>query len=349
MREREFARLDVPAASAIGPDHGSGVARRREARRRVLFDRGRRGRCRGQALLHRPALPPHPWLVAGGRPVDRRRRAARSGEPGGRPLGPPAGAVLGRAQRHGLQHRPGPPGRCAGHRPDARQRRIGDAAVALPGNMWANGEFADRIDPVTYTFTPLGHIFAQAMAAPKPQEYVSPDGSLVLPAFRVWNQGPDDHRGWRWSDALDAYGLVTARPGERVFADQRLREPQLQRAGRRQRQRDRPARGRRPRRRKRGARRQRQPLRRQRAGVRLRARRQAGAPHRRAGAPAAAGVRRSRPAHAVHPHPPRAVCDSDRLNGRPGPQDGAEQVGVSRTVLGNDVSRRGFDWRWTIL
>ena len=96
-------------------------------------------------------------------------------------------------------------------------RPHGDAAVALPGNMWANGEFADRIDPVGYTFPPLGTFFTRAMAAPKPEEYVSPDGSLVLPAFRVWNQGPDDHQGWRWSDTLDAYGLVTAHPGERVF------------------------------------------------------------------------------------------------------------------------------------
>ena len=46
------------------------------------------------------------------------------------------------------------------------------------------------------------------MGEARPQDYVSPDGSLVLPAFRVWNQGPDDHRGWRWSDTLDSYGLV---------------------------------------------------------------------------------------------------------------------------------------------
>jgi hypothetical protein len=91
------------------------------------------------------------------------------------------------------------------------------AAVALPGNVWANGEFADRIDPATYAFPPLSHFFTSAMAAPKAKEYVSPDGSLVLPAFRVWNQGPDDHQGWRWSDTLDAYGLVAARPGERVL------------------------------------------------------------------------------------------------------------------------------------
>ena len=91
-----------------------------------------------------------------------------------------------------------------------------DALTLLPGNMWANGEFADRIDPNTYRFPPLAEFFTGAMAQPKPLEYVSPDGSLVLPAFRVWNQGPDDHQGWRWSDTLDAYGLVGARPGERL-------------------------------------------------------------------------------------------------------------------------------------
>lgn len=99
--------------------------------------------------------------------------------------------------------------------PTPAQPREG-ALTALPVNMWANGEFADRIDPATYQFPTLADFFLRAMAAPKPQEYVSPDGSLVLPAFRVWNQGPDDHQGWRWSDSLDAYGLVTARPGERV-------------------------------------------------------------------------------------------------------------------------------------
>ncbi|HWU95652.1 MAG TPA: glycosyl hydrolase family 28-related protein [Sphingomonas sp.] len=90
------------------------------------------------------------------------------------------------------------------------------AATLLPVNMWANGEFADRIDPATYQFPPLADFFTRAMASPKAKEYVSPDGSLVLPAFRVWNQGPDDHNGWRWSDTLDAHGLVAARPGERV-------------------------------------------------------------------------------------------------------------------------------------
>ncbi|MES2422473.1 MAG: glycosyl hydrolase family 28-related protein [Pseudomonadota bacterium] len=90
------------------------------------------------------------------------------------------------------------------------------AATLLPVNVWANGEFADRIDPATYTYPTMADFFTTKMGETKPQEYVSPDGSLVLPAFRVWNQGPDDHRGWRWSDTLDSYGFVAAVPGERV-------------------------------------------------------------------------------------------------------------------------------------
>jgi hypothetical protein len=33
-------------------------------------------------------------------------------------------------------------------------------------------------------------MFARDVAMPKTHEYVSPDGSLVLPAFRIWTQGP---------------------------------------------------------------------------------------------------------------------------------------------------------------
>ncbi|RMB34437.1 sugar lactone lactonase YvrE [Sphingomonas sp. PP-F2F-G114-C0414] len=95
-----------------------------------------------------------------------------------------------------------------------RARR--DAATVLPVNVWANGEFADRIDPTTYQFPTMTDFFTTKMGEAKPQEYVSPDGSLALPAFRVWNQGPDDHQGWRWSDTLDANGFVAAKPGERV-------------------------------------------------------------------------------------------------------------------------------------
>ncbi|EJL23860.1 gluconolactonase [Caulobacter sp. AP07] len=91
------------------------------------------------------------------------------------------------------------------------------AATVLPVNWWNNGEFKDQLDLRTYQFTTLEQMFARDMALPKPKEYVSPDGSLVLPAYRVFQQGPPDFRGLRFSDALDTYGFTTTRPGQRVF------------------------------------------------------------------------------------------------------------------------------------
>jgi hypothetical protein len=89
--------------------------------------------------------------------------------------------------------------------------------VVLPGSFWVNGEFRDQYDPATDRFTTLAEMFARDVGTPKPRAYVAPDGSLALPAFRVWQQGPADHRGWRFSDTLDTYGLVTAKVGERVY------------------------------------------------------------------------------------------------------------------------------------
>jgi len=92
-----------------------------------------------------------------------------------------------------------------------------DARVALPGNVWNNGEFRDQLNLSTYRFTTLGEMFARDIGAPKAEEYVSPDGSLVLPAFPTHEQGPPNFLGWRFSDTLDTYGFVTAKPGERLF------------------------------------------------------------------------------------------------------------------------------------
>jgi sugar lactone lactonase YvrE len=90
------------------------------------------------------------------------------------------------------------------------------AVTALPGNLWNNGEFRDQFNPQTYEFTTLAEMFKRDMAIPKALEYVSPDGSLVLPAFRVYKQGPTNFQGWRFSDTLDTYGFVTAKPGDQV-------------------------------------------------------------------------------------------------------------------------------------
>jgi sugar lactone lactonase YvrE len=91
------------------------------------------------------------------------------------------------------------------------------ARTAIPVNFWQNGEFQDQLNPDTYEFTTLAEMFARDVALPKAREYVSPDGSLVLPAYRVLRQGPANHLGYRWSDTLDTHGLVSTKAGERVY------------------------------------------------------------------------------------------------------------------------------------
>jgi hypothetical protein len=92
------------------------------------------------------------------------------------------------------------------------------ASAILPVNYWNNGEFQDQLNPATLTYTTLAQMFAKDVSTPKPREYVSPDGSVFLPAGRVFQQGPaTDFLGWRFSDNLDTYGFIAAQPGRRVF------------------------------------------------------------------------------------------------------------------------------------
>ena len=122
----------------------------------------------------------------------------------------------------------GPEGAVYSLRPDAPETELNlisptprtphaGALTALPVNWWVNGEFKDQLDPKTLRFTTLGEMFEAEVREPKRAEYVSPDGSLVLPAFRVFQQGPPDHLGWRFSPTLDALGLLTAPLGGRVY------------------------------------------------------------------------------------------------------------------------------------
>ncbi len=93
-----------------------------------------------------------------------------------------------------------------------------DASVLFPANYWNNGEFKDQLDLSTMHYKTLAEMFTEDVTTPKAREYVSLDGSLVLPAGRVFQQGPaDDTSGWRFSDNLDAYGFVQAKPGQRVY------------------------------------------------------------------------------------------------------------------------------------
>lgn len=94
------------------------------------------------------------------------------------------------------------------------------ARTVVPVNFWQNGEFRDQLNFETYEFTTLAEMFARDVALPKKREYVSPDGSLVLPAYRMFQQGQPNHLGWRFSDTLDTHGLVSAgRNGRVVFTN----------------------------------------------------------------------------------------------------------------------------------
>src|SRR6185295_12479358 len=90
------------------------------------------------------------------------------------------------------------------------------ASIIVPANRWVNGEFKDQYDPALDQFPTLGELFARDVAAGPDREYASPDGSVVLPAYRVFHQGPPDQRGWRFSHSLDAYGFISAKPGARI-------------------------------------------------------------------------------------------------------------------------------------
>jgi sugar lactone lactonase YvrE len=91
------------------------------------------------------------------------------------------------------------------------------ANAVLPVNYWNNGEFQDQLDLKRMTYTTLPQMFAHDVSTPKQREYVSPDGSVFLPAGRVFQQGPPDWSGWRFSDNLDANGLMSAAAGQRVY------------------------------------------------------------------------------------------------------------------------------------
>jgi sugar lactone lactonase YvrE len=102
-------------------------------------------------------------------------------------------------------------------RPQAAQPHS-KAGVILPVNWWNNGEFKDQLNLDTLRFTTLAEMFAADASTPKTREYLSQDGSIFLPAGRVFQQGPaNDISGWRFSDNLDTYGLIVAESGQHVY------------------------------------------------------------------------------------------------------------------------------------
>lgn len=209
VREREFAKLDVPAAPATAATASAvpvspGVSKLADGFYSIA---GGATDAKGKLyFIDREFQRIHGWSKAEGlsivadAPLDAVNLAV---DRAGRLL------VLSSAGRDGSVYSidPKAPNDVRPIAPTPSVARP-NARTLMPVNVWANGEFADRIDPKTYEYPPISHFFTSKMGEARPQDYVSPDGSLVLPAFRVWNQGPDDHRGWRWSDTLDSYGLV---------------------------------------------------------------------------------------------------------------------------------------------
>jgi sugar lactone lactonase YvrE len=93
-----------------------------------------------------------------------------------------------------------------------------NAKVVLPVNYWNNGEFRDHLDLDTLVSKTLAQMFQEDVTAPKTKEYVSPDGSTVVPAFRIFQQAAQDiPGGWHFSDTLDTYGFVSGKPGDHIY------------------------------------------------------------------------------------------------------------------------------------
>ena len=113
--------------------------------------------------------------------------------------------------------RPGSPaGETTILEPQDAKPRPGARAI-LPVNYWNNGEFRDQLNLDTLEYGTLFEMFRADVSTPTAKQYVSPDGSVFLPARRVVQQGPPDARGWRFSDNLDTHGFIAAAAGDRVY------------------------------------------------------------------------------------------------------------------------------------
>lgn len=217
VREREFATLDIPAAPSP-PSPVPPIAARVEKLADGFYAAGG-GAVGVDGTLyfvdHRPQRI-YAWSRGGGlsvvsdAPLDPVNLAVdRSG----------ALLVLSSDGRNGTVYSIDPAKRDRGVTviaPTAAADHPG-AATVLPVNYWVNGEFKDQLDPATLEYPTLADMFVRDMAVPKPREYVSPDGSLVLPAYRTFQQGPSSFLGWRFSDSLDSYGFTTAPRDATVF------------------------------------------------------------------------------------------------------------------------------------
>jgi len=214
VREREFAVLDIPAAPPKPTPAGAGIQKLEDG---FFSISGAAVDAAGKLyFVDHGEQRIYGWSAAEGLTVERDH-----------PLDPVNLAfdrsgnllVLSSAGARGTVYtfRPGSPGdQVSVLEPQETGPRPGARAI-LPVNYWNNGEFANQLDFETFTYTTLAEMFQKDVSTPKAKQYVSPDGSLFLPATRVFQQGPPDYSGWRFSDNLDTHGFVNAAPGERIY------------------------------------------------------------------------------------------------------------------------------------
>ena len=222
VREREFAVLDIPAEPARpAPGDASAVlapgARVQKLEAGFYSISGAAVDASGKLyFVDHHAQRIYGWSAAEGLTIERDN-----------PLDP-VNLAFDKAGDLLVLSSAGPEGTVYCFRPGSPQDRITvlapremkphpGARAILPVNYWNNGEFANQLDFRTFTYRTLAEMFIQDVSTPNAWEYVSPDGTAFLPAGRVFQQGPFDAGGWRFSDNLDAYGFISAMPGDRIY------------------------------------------------------------------------------------------------------------------------------------
>jgi hypothetical protein len=222
-REREFAVLDIPAAPPVPPAGDAAAVLEPGAKVQKLEDgfysiSGAALDGAGKLYFvdhHEQRI--YGWSASEGLTVERDS-----------PLDP-VNLAFDKAGDLLVMSDAGPEGTVYSFRPGSPKDQITvltpqamevppSARAILPVNYWNNGEFKTQLDFTTMVYKTLAQMFAEDVSTPKTREYVSPDGSVFLPAGRAFQQGPaDSPAGWRFSDNIDTYGFVSVAAGEHIY------------------------------------------------------------------------------------------------------------------------------------
>jgi len=90
------------------------------------------------------------------------------------------------------------------------------AAAILPVSYFVNGDFTNTLSTRTYEYTTLEQLFTKVVTSRMPYQYVSPDGTVFIPADDAFVQGPA-YFGYKFGYILQAFGLVRAVPGKPFY------------------------------------------------------------------------------------------------------------------------------------